>query len=241
MNVFHDYFTARSNVINNIDDAVVVVPYILSMPLLLTAATPTIYRIIFVTAAAKNNGSNRNKTTKWNNEHDDKYYTTGNKRIQQVVVLFVTYAIPCLILYNSNRIDAIYTAVLWYPLTNLLSNWPRAIIQQPFNNNKLRTKQPSKNSVPQQLQSLILNGGPFGYGCSKVIQVIVACLLWKFVRGTLPPTIISTLTVGRNVIRSMQGSNWIHVVVGVVILTGVSWIVTVVLSLWLQYTQSKGG
>ena len=90
----------------------------------------------------------------------------------------------------------------------------------------------------------LIDGGPFGYGCSKIIQVIVACILWKSVRGKLPPTITNTFVVLQASILSIQGftntSNVINIALVAVALVGVSWIVTVVLSLWLHYTQSKG-
>lgn len=229
MNVFNDFLIAHVNV---------GAPYILSIPLLLTATTPTIYRII---VSAEKNDSNRSKT---------KSHIAKDIAVMKVVSVIVTYIIPCLIILLSSKstgqmlqyhgIDAVYTAILWHPLTKLLSNWPRIILQFTTS----QTKQ-SKYSIrcAQYLQPFI-DGGPLGYGCSKMIQVVVACILWKLVRGTLPPTISYTFIVVTTTVSSIQEitkiRNWIYVTIVIIILAGVSWIVTVVLSLWLQYTRSKG-
>jgi membrane protease YdiL (CAAX protease family) len=85
----------------------------------------------------------------------------------------------------------------------------------------------------------LMQGGPLGYGCSKIIQVIIACTLWTLVRGALPPTIIHTTTLIVGEQPLLYQIDWINLLVTAIMLAILLWIVTVVLSLWLQYTQSK--
>ena len=227
MNFSNDLLLAQ---INN------AVPYISSIPLLLTATTPTIYRIIL--SVGKHNVHRNYDPTN--------FYIAG---MMKVVSFIVTYAIPCLLLCRNNSktdnilhydgIDAVFTAVLWHPLTIFLSHWP--VLLRLFDHR--RTK-PSKSTIRHARLHLLIDGGPFGYGCSKIIQVVVACILWKLVRGILPPTIVDTFGVLQMSMRSLQELtntvNGIHAAIAVVALTCVSWVVTVVLSLWLKYTNNKG-
>jgi Type II CAAX prenyl endopeptidase Rce1-like len=217
MNLTKNFFLAH---VNN------AAPYVSAIPLLLTATTSTIYRIIF-SARRKN----RN-------------FISGTK----FVAFIFTYLIPCLLLFRNkrndqmlkhDRIDAVYTAILWQPLTTFLSNWP--LIIRLFDR---RHPQQSKSTIGPTLLQPLVDGGPFGHGCSKIIQVLVAGILWKSVRGELPPTITDTVLFLQTSILSMQEmtniANGIHVAIVALVLAVVSWAVTVILSLWLHYTQSKG-
>ena len=215
-----------------------VAPYILSVPLLLTAITPTIYRIIRSTANNDNANPTERKST------DIKTVT----RIE-VVSFIVTYVIPCLLLFRkktndhlmgNDGIDAVYTAVLWRPLATFISNWPSLL---SFGTHRTKESQRTTIRRTQRLQHLV-DGGPFGHGCGKIITVVVACSLWTLVRGTLPPTIVNTFVDLPTSIFSIQEltriSVGIYVAIVIAMLAAVSWIVTVVLSLWLQHTRSKG-
>jgi Type II CAAX prenyl endopeptidase Rce1-like len=211
-------------------------PYILSMPLLLTAITPTIYRIIRSTAINDNANPTQRKSTK------------TVTRIE-VVSFIATYVIPCLLLFRKKTsdhsmgydgIDAVYTAVLWRPLATFISSWPRIL---SFGTPRTKESQRTTIRRTQRLQHLV-DGGPFGHGCGKIITVVVACSLWTLVRGTLPATIVNTFVNLPTSIFSIQKltriSVGIYVAIVIAMLAAVSWIVTVVLSFWLQHTRSKG-
>jgi membrane protease YdiL (CAAX protease family) len=218
-------------------------PYIYSIPLICTATTPTVCRIILTNIISSS--SSTGKTTL--HPQTDTY----TKWIQILFLEYTfTYIFPCLWLlrmnYQQNDTDicqvqsgteAIYTSILWGPITYMFSQWTcisQYIITKKNDN--------SNNNKIDSLQ-LLVDGGPLGKGCRKIIQVIVAYLLWSNVRGTLPRSILNTGTIIKTSILSlrqvMDQFNWIYIVTVVIIIGIVSWIVDITLSLWLYYTQSQ--
>jgi membrane protease YdiL (CAAX protease family) len=91
----------------------------------------------------------------------------------------------------------------WGPVTCLAVQWPDVASVAPL---------------------FLKHGGPLGPGCSKLVQVLVAVLLWRLLHQEWPP-----LTLG-----PLPGvSAWI----GILILAG---LVNIVISFWSNMTDSRG-
>jgi Type II CAAX prenyl endopeptidase Rce1-like len=206
-------------------------------PLVLTAISPTLCRIFRNTY-----GSLNNKTS--------------------AILAFCTFILPCVWLWGihqsnvgfENSVNAIFTAVLLSPTSWFLSQWPKLsqFATPPQNNGGRKsafrpsdsTSSPSKSYA--QCIDLLIKGGPLGYGCHKVIQVALACLLWVFVRGFLPPTITDTCTMFtiQKIKYSLQLSNihgWIIACLVFVAISLLSLVVNFVLWNWSFYYPGKNG
>jgi hypothetical protein len=220
-----------------------------AVPLVLTASSPTIFQII--------------QTTK-----DDKTNTSW-ALLMNVLRAAFTYILPCLWLWIINQqqhaknsgatriTDAVFTAVLWSPLSWLLSQWPQLVmtttqyskyrqsdvVSQQYTTPTIATTATSSKIISSWLQFLI-KGGPFGKGCSKIIHVAVAFVLWIKIRGTLPPSILNTFRTTRTSILSLplltDTYSWFIVLSVTTAIVILSLVVNIVLYLWSHYTESQG-
>jgi membrane protease YdiL (CAAX protease family) len=91
----------------------------------------------------------------------------------------------------------------WGPLTCLAVQWPHVVSFAP---------------------AFLQHGGPLGPGCSKVVQVLVAVLLWRVLHQEWPPLTLGPLP---------GAATWI----GILILSG---LVNIVMQFWSNMTDSRG-
>jgi hypothetical protein len=75
-------------------------------------------------------------------------------------------------------------AVIWRPLTIFSCQW---VLLTKDRRNHSKGKSPF-------LQSLS-HGGPLGRGCWKILEVVIACILWKYLDGNLPGTVTRTFAL----------------------------------------------
>jgi hypothetical protein len=99
--------------------------------------------------------------------------------------IFLSILYSSLLLFWSIDEPVIQFAALWRPFTIVSSEWVRLTKERPHQ---------SKLETSQFLQSLV-HGGPLGRGCGKFFEVVVACILWKSLQGSLPCTIIKTFVL----------------------------------------------
>ena len=133
------------------------------------------------------------------------HHRDGRRRIARpaaAVAFLLTYGIPAVwLLWKLGQPTAICTAVLRHPLTWLLSQWPTLLTDRCWRllrehehhlttaNNK-GSSSSSSSSIIVAVDFLV-KGGPLGKGCSKILEVVAACLLWKAARGNLPETVVA--------------------------------------------------
>jgi len=94
-------------------------------------------------------------------------------------------------------------ASAWRPLTFMLSQWYKIIPNAP---------------------TFLVQGGPFGKGCAKILEVVAAYILYTLSRGEAPPISLGPLPEW-----------WVLLIV-----LGLSIINNAVLLLWSRLSQSRG-
>jgi Type II CAAX prenyl endopeptidase Rce1-like len=113
---------------------------------------------------------------------------------------------------SLSQAGSIAALAAWHPLTRRISAWWPNVAKTYL-------------SLPTWVYT-----GPLGKGCSKVVEVLLACLLWQAVRGEIPLMLLPkdrALSVG-------QAAAYTGV------LLAFSIVVNIVLSLWSRTTGSKG-
>ena len=120
----------------------------------------------------------------------------------------------------------------WESLTFLLAQWPHVITKgtellRSSSSTPKRSAGSSPGAIPKipWLSSLI-HGGPFGQGCSKIVEVLTAIGLWRLVHSSWP-----SLPVGP--LLDYDWTVWIGLIV-------FSASVNVVLWGWSTITKSRG-
>jgi len=119
-------------------------------------------------------------------DENDHETTTRRKKSRQrairkaKLVVNGLSALSLLTLSPSNTRIAVTTVVFWGPLTHLLSQWPRILLLSKTTNRFVES---------------MARGGPLGPGCSKLVEVLAACLLWMIARRTLPPAVVATFAL----------------------------------------------
>lgn len=96
--------------------------------------------------------------------------TNQNPRVAKFVSEII---VPSFLLFVSKQPTSIFTFVVWKPLTMFLSRGIQVAVQDNEN----------------AMLRAISRGGPLGRGCSKVVEVVVAVVLWTACNRRLPTCI----------------------------------------------------
>lgn len=114
--------------------------------------------------------------------------------------------------------DVLVAVVLWrYPPGSILALWRWAILAV-----RQLTKIPSIDSV---VPKFLVNGGPLGPGCGKVVEVVTGCLLWRLAYPN------ESIPIALGPLPSLV--TW-------VIVLALCGLTNLVLSFWSRRTQSRG-
>jgi membrane protease YdiL (CAAX protease family) len=114
---------------------------------------------------------------------------------------------------SLSRAGSIVAVAAWHPLTRRISAWWPHVAEQ-YN-----------VALPTWVYT-----GPLGKGCCKVVEALLACLLWQAARGTIPLIILpkdQALSVKQAALYT-----------GVLLAFSIA--VNMVLNLWSKTTGSKG-
>jgi len=165
------------------------------------------------------------------------------QRLFQIIVLLIhgTSALALFLISAGQQeqqhktIDAIFTIILWGPLTSLFKQWTRLVPPSWSQTMTSNNKNKSKNLVQGMMW-----GGPLGSGCGKLMEVLAACLLWTMVRGSPPESIAASFrwpfhllfSSRQNQPTTMSTKDWTLLLFGVLLL---SLAVNGVLAAWSHY------
>jgi Type II CAAX prenyl endopeptidase Rce1-like len=147
--------------------------------------------------------------------------TAERRRRNTILALLLAYGIPSLLLWLIGQPRAIFTAILWRPLTTFLSQWPTLLT--------------ATSSTTSPIIDSLIAGGPLGKGCGKLMEVIAAAILWKVFRGSLPASVVATFDISSWYQESASAWVMLAAVTGILSIA-----VNGVLFLWSYYTKSNG-
>ena len=185
----------------------------------------------------------RSAPMKAGEETEEAVQRRGQRLFQIIVLIHGTSALALFLISAGQQeqqhktIDAIFTIILWGPLTSLLKQWTRLV--PPSWSHTI-----SNNNKSKKLVQGMMWGGPLGSGCGKLMEVLAACLLWTVVRGSPPESITASFrwplqlffSSRQHQSTTMSTKDWTFLLFGILLL---SLAVNGVLAAWSHYYNAS--